>query len=201
MIWGFVDYENTGSLAGFQASNYDRIFVFCGPNNNKLKLGDLPTTEFSRIDLIKIQSTGANNLDFHLSFYLGRLHETSPTKTVFHIISNDTGFNGIINHLNKIGRKCKRISTKKTSLAKNPTTSPNNSKEKTKHLSDGAILTITRLKKIGGSKRPSKQSTLENWIKSQTRHLKPPVSAKKIYEELKLDGKIKTVTSGITYHL
>lgn len=122
MIWGFVDYENTGSLAGFQTSNYDRIFVFCGPNNNKIKLGDLPTTEFSRIELIKIQSTGANNLDFHLSFYLGRLHETSTKETVFHIISNDTGFNGIISHMNKIGRKCKRISTKKPLLLRNQQT-------------------------------------------------------------------------------
>jgi hypothetical protein len=31
---------------------------------------------------------------------------------LFHIISNDSGFNGLVNHLKKIGRNCKKVSTK-----------------------------------------------------------------------------------------
>jgi hypothetical protein len=70
VIWGFVDYENTGSLESFNGADYERVFVFCGPNNTKLKLGKLSSTEFSRIELIGIKTTGSNNLDFHLAFYL-----------------------------------------------------------------------------------------------------------------------------------
>ena len=125
MIWGFVDYENTGSLAGFQTINYERLFVFCGPKNNSLKLGEIPTTEFTRVELISVKTTGANNLDFHLAFYIGRLHESANEGVEFHIISNDTGFNGLISHLKKIGRKIKRIPTKVPSKPKNTNTKTN----------------------------------------------------------------------------
>ena len=38
MIWGFVDYENTGSLEAIRLDDYDRLLVFCGPKNNRIKL-------------------------------------------------------------------------------------------------------------------------------------------------------------------
>ena len=96
MYWGFVDYENTGSLEGIDVKSYERLLIFCGPNISKLKLGELPTTEFTKIELIGIKTNGANNLDFHLAFYLGRDHEIAGNDVEFHIISNDDGFNGII---------------------------------------------------------------------------------------------------------
>ncbi len=113
MYWGFVDYENTGSLEGIHVKSYERLLIFCGPNNSKIKLGELSTTEFTKIELIGIKTNGANNLDFHLAFYLGRYHEAAANTVEFHIISNDDGFNGIIDHINNIGRKCKKVETRK----------------------------------------------------------------------------------------
>jgi hypothetical protein len=191
MIWGFVDYENTGSLEGFSVTEYERIFVFCGPKNNRIKLGELPSTEFCRIELIGIKTIGANNLDFHLAFYLGRLHESATREVEFHIISNDTGFNGLVNHLKKIGRRCKHISTKNGS----------DSAATSIELSKCAALVASRLKQMDGRKRPRKKASLLNWIKSQCNHMKPEVVSERIYEELKLTGNIIASTSGITYHL
>ncbi len=196
MIWGFVDYENTGSLTGFSTKDYERIFVFCGPTNNKINLGELPSTEFSRIECIGIKTTGTNNLDFHLAFYLGRLHESAKENVEFHIISNDTGFNGLLSHLKKIGRKCKRIPTRKSTNTKKA-----NSKKNTIALSVCGTLVATRLNKMDNKKRPVKKDKLLNWIKSQCGHKKPVVSSEKIYEELKATGNIKASTSGITYDL
>lgn len=101
MIWGFVDDENTGSLKSFDDAGYERVFVFCGPNNTELKLGKLSSTGFSRIELIGIATTGPNNLDFHIAFYLGRFHESAAAQIELHVISNDTGFDGSVSHLRK----------------------------------------------------------------------------------------------------
>ena len=196
MIWAFVDYENTGSIAGFNAADYARIFVFCGPNHNKLKFGEMPSTEFSRIELIALTTTGANNLDFHLAFYLGRLHESAEAVVEFHIISNDNGFNGLVSHLKKIGRKCKRISPKR----KNRKTTTNANKNN-KALSACATLVIARLRKMDLKKRPTKKTKLINWLKSQCGHLEPKVSPENVFEELTQSGNIRIVASGIKYDL
>src|SRR5690606_6825410 len=99
MNWAFVDYENVGTLEGLNISDYERVFVFCGPKNTRIKVGALPTEGFCRIELIGVATTGANNLDFHLAFHLGRFHEVAENGVAFHIISNDGGFNGLVNHL------------------------------------------------------------------------------------------------------
>ena len=157
MNWAFVDYENVGSLESLDIPAYERVFVFCGPKNTKIKMGTLPSDGFCKIELIGVTTTGANNLDFHLAFHLGRFHEVAERGVEFHIISNDSGFNGLVNHLKKLGRSCKKVVTKKA------TPKP----ETQLSLSDEASLVIARLKQLDGRKRPRKRSSFLNWIKSQ----------------------------------
>jgi hypothetical protein len=196
VYWGFVDYENTGSLEGIDAKSYERLLIFCGPNNSKLKLGDLPTTEFTKIELIGIKTNGANNLDFHLAFYLGRYHEIAENNVEFHVISNDDGFNGIVNHIKNIGRKCKKVETRK----KIDQTKPKTKKPKiVAPLSECAELIVSGLKQIDGKKRPRKQKTLTNWIKSHCSHLKTAVNAGKILEELSSNSLISVNSSNVSY--
>lgn len=96
-----IDYENVQvkSLDLVKGEHF-HVFVFLGANNTKLPvelvlamkaLGD-------RGDYIAIETTGANALDFHITFYLGFLVTTDPTG-FFHIISNDTGFDPLIKYL------------------------------------------------------------------------------------------------------
>jgi hypothetical protein len=84
MIWAFVDYENVGTLETLNISEYERVFVFCGPKNTRIKVGKLPSGAFCRIELIGLTTTGSNNLDFHLAFYVGRFHEIAEKDVVFH---------------------------------------------------------------------------------------------------------------------
>ncbi len=94
MIWAFVDYENTGSLETVYFSNYEKVFVFCGPKNQRINIGTMPTDDFASIELIGVSTMGPNNLDFIMAFHLGRLHEIADQNTEFHLVSNDGGFNG-----------------------------------------------------------------------------------------------------------
>lgn len=106
--WAFIDYENVGSLENLDVLGYDRVFVFCGPNNKRIKFKEFPSNRFCSIEFISVNTTGSNNLDFHLAFHLGRFHEIAEEAVVFHIVSNDAGFNGLVNHVKSMGRGCKK---------------------------------------------------------------------------------------------
>ncbi len=187
MSWAFVDYENVGSLEGLNISGYERVFIFCGPNNTRIKVGALPTEEFCCIELIGVATTGANNLDFHLAFHLGRFHEVARSDVVFHIISNDTGFDGLVNHLNRLGRSCKKMVVSK----QNDHSS----------LSHAASLAITRLKQLDGRKRPRKKASFVNWIKSQCQGLANAAPPDVVYKELVLAALIRESGSDIAYEI
>lgn len=191
MNWAFVDYENVGSLEGLNISDYERVFVFCGPKNTKIKFGVLPANEFRSIELIGVTTTGCNNLDFHLAFHLGRFHEVADKAVTFHIISNDGGFNGLVNHLKKIGRNCKKV-TNKVSKPVKPNPLP---------LSDAASLVLSRLKLLDGRKRPRKRDSFLNWIKSQCQGMPNRASPEAVCKELANAKLIREAGLDISYEI
>ena len=178
MNWAFIDYENIGSLDGVVFNNYERIFVFCGPKNSKINLGSSAIPSFLKIEIIKLKTIGANNLDFHIAFYLGKFSQTANKDIQFHVITKDNGFNGIVSHINNIGRICKRITFKTPAKPK--------VKSKSLILSSCAELAVKRLKQIDGRKRPRKKEKLTNWIESQCRPLytNNSINALHIFNEL-----------------
>jgi hypothetical protein len=191
MIWAFVDYENVGSLEALNISEYEKVFIFCGPRNTKIKFGAPPSGGFCSIELIAVTTMGSNNLDFHLAFHLGRYHEIADRKIAFHIISNDSGFNGLVNHLKKIGRNCKKVLTKATSDAQYPESA----------LGECASLVLAKLRKIDGRKRPRKRARFMNWIKSQCQGLPDPTRPEAVCEELVKAKLVRVSGSDITYEL
>jgi hypothetical protein len=191
MIWAFVDYENVGSLESMNLSEYERIFVFCGPKNTKIKFGAFPSDGFCRIELIGTTTGGPNNLDFHLAFHLGRFHEVADQGVNFHIVSNDSGFDGLINHLKKIGRTCKKVAVK----AAQPITST------PPLLSEGASLVVTKLRQLDGKKRPRKKASFLNWIKSQCQGLPNSAVPEKIFEELIKAKMVRQAGLDISYDI
>ena len=191
MNWAFVDYENVGSLEELNFSNYERVFIFCGPKNTRIKVGELPTTGFCHIELIRVATTGANNLDFHLAFHLGRFHEVTKKEVDFHIISNDNGFNGLVNHLKALGRRCKKVTTK--SIIPKKTSSPS--------LSKAASLVVSRLKQLDEPKRPQKKASFMNWIKSQCQGIANSVQPEAVCTELVNAAFIQESEGDITYQI
>lgn len=51
-----------------------------------------------RAEYVRISGHGSNALDFHIAYYIGQLAAADPT-AYFHIISKDTGFDPLIQHL------------------------------------------------------------------------------------------------------
>jgi len=189
MIWGFVDYENIGSLKDIEFSKYHRLFIFCGPKNPNIKLGNAAINEFIKIEIIKLKTNGANNLDFHIAFYLGQFSQTAPREVQFHVITRDNGFNGLINHIKKTGRICKKI------------TQNVDEKSKLVQLSPCAELTVERLSQIDGRKRPRKEQQLVNWIESQCRSVSKNINAKSVLGELAKAGLVNRDNPALKYTL
>lgn len=193
MIWAFVDYENTGSLEGVDYKLYQRVFVFCGPKNSKIKLGNADFSEFISIEIIKLKTMGADNLDFHIAYYLGKYSEIANQDIQFHIISKDNGFNGLVNHIKKTGRKCKKVALQEKPKKKSKTSSV--------VLSPCAELAVTRLASIDGRKRPRKKDKLENWIGSQCRMVGDNIDPLTILNELNGAGLVISTGTDIKYQL
>lgn len=96
-----IDFENVHvkSLDLLKGEHF-RVIVFLGPKNTKLPVDlVLAMQDFGeRAAYVVLEATGANALDFHLAFHLGRLATENPDG-FFHIISKDTGFDPLIQHL------------------------------------------------------------------------------------------------------
>ena len=181
----FVDHYKEIDL-----SKYQRVFVFLGPKNTKLKVGKLSNVGFYTLEIISLNTMGPNNLDFHLAFHLGRFHEIADESVEFHIVTNDSGFNGLVNHLRGLGRKCKRVPTKKVVKSK-----------VVPQLSACAALVVERLGPMDGRKRPRKKAKLVNWIKSQCAQLLNGEEPIAYYEELKKAKIIRESGSDVAYEI
>lgn len=74
--------------------------VFVGANQTKVAFESAVALQRmgSKAEYVKISGNGSNALDFHIAFYIGQLATQDPT-AYFHIISKDTGFDPLIQHL------------------------------------------------------------------------------------------------------
>jgi len=142
--WVFVDLENIGSLTNISIENYDVVYVFVGSKQTNVSLTPITTKKFVEFKILKIKETSKNNLDFHLSYYLGKFDTLAKKDVAFTVISNDSGFDNLIKHISSTGRKCKRLE--------------NQNKESSKVLQN---LLAKDLKNM-----PKTEKSLKNYIKS-----------------------------------
>lgn len=112
MNYVLVDFENV------QPENIDilkgepfKLKVFVGLKQ-KISVGLAGTIQSfgSDAEYIQIHGTGKNALDFHIAYYIGRLVAESPDAN-FYIVSKDTGFDPLIEHLKSQDIHCKRIAS------------------------------------------------------------------------------------------
>lgn len=100
-----IDFENVQpkSLDDL-AHDHFKIVVFVGAKQTNVPVEMVTALHLrNRIDFIRIAANGSNALDFHIAYYIGRFAAEDPS-AYFHIVSKDTGFDPLIDHLrtNKI---------------------------------------------------------------------------------------------------
>lgn len=105
-----IDFENVRP-AGIPAIHENQnVFIFAGDNQNKIDYDLVRATQpyGNRVQWIKIKGSGRNALDFHISFYLGKLSAIHAQASFF-ILSKDKGFDPLVRYLENSGIQCKRI--------------------------------------------------------------------------------------------
>jgi len=105
-----IDYENVQvkSLALLKGEHF-KVHVFLGPKNMKLHrdLVFAMQTFGERGKYVTLAAHANSALAFHIAYYLGVLAPTDSS-AFFYVISKDTGFDPLLQHLKARGIACGR---------------------------------------------------------------------------------------------
>lgn len=154
-----IDYENVQPdyMAALNTEHF-HVLVFVGANQTKVtyEVASVLQEMGDRAEYIKISSNGSNALDFHIAYYIGKIAAIEPD-AYFHIISKDSGFDPLIQHL----KSKKILASRAKSVAEIPLVKISNSKLP----SEKAAAVIVNIKQRGASK-PRTLKTLGSTINS-----------------------------------
>jgi hypothetical protein len=187
-----IDFESVqpASLAVL-APDYFQVKVFVGATQSKLPF-DLVTAiqqMGDRAEYIKIAGVGPNALDFHIAYYIGRISSKEP-EAFFHIISKDTGFDPLIQHLKDKGVFCGRsqsleeIPAVKAAQVKSP--------------EERAILFLSRLLQPKATK-PRTEKTLRSAIAAHFQRQLAEEDVAAIVEALQQPGHLSITDGKVVY--
>lgn len=165
MKWAFIDYENVGNLDCIDLSSYEKVVLFLGAKQPKINFGTSRYNQPIDMLLVQLKACQANNLDFHLAYYLGKFNEQLEKRISFDVISNDNGFAPLIAHIKNNGRQCIQVKTQKAA--------PTQTNDKL----------LNSLLNKAKEKRPKSVTSLKNHIAS---HLRLQGNDIAIQQQLKL---------------
>jgi hypothetical protein len=189
-----IDYENVQpeTVAALNKESY-KVIVFVGANQAKVtfqvasalqRMGD-------SAEYLKISSSGSNALDFHIAFYIGHISANQPD-AVFYIISKDTGFDPLINHLktkNIIVYRKKDVS--EFSAIKIP------AEKKPGGIMDKVLKTLKRM----DASKPNTVKTLNSTIKSLFRNKLSESDRMELLNELQKKKAVIITGKKVSYNL
>lgn len=112
----FLDFENLQSTEEELEKFLDdtcEIYLFHGAHQNNIPMFwiDVSTKLGERLHRIQLKESANNALDFLISYYIGKL--SSDSDLFFNIISNDKGYDPLIDHLTQEGKSIQRIPRQK----------------------------------------------------------------------------------------
>lgn len=154
-----IDFESVqpDSLGALEQEHF-KVYIFVGANQARLPFAVAAAIQRmgSRASYVKISGNGSNALDFHIAFYIGQL-AAADGSAYFHIISKDTGFDPLIQHLKSRNILAGRVAT----VAEIPLVKIANSKSP----EDRLTAVVQKLRQMKAS-RPRTLKTLRSTIAS-----------------------------------
>jgi hypothetical protein len=187
-----VDFESVQPTSfGPLTPDYFRVKIFVGATQTKLsfELVNAIQQMGDRAEYIKISGVGRNALDFHVAYYIGRIATEEP-EAFFHIISKDTGFDPLIQHLKDKNIFCGRwesiedIPAVKASQVKSP--------------EERAILFMSRLLQPKATK-PRTEKTLRSAISAHFQRQLSEEEITAIVDALRRPGHLSIAEGKVVY--
>lgn len=188
-----IDFEN---VQPDQLSELDgpeiKVMVFVGSSQSKIPLDLVASAQQlgNRLEWVTISGNGKNALDFHIAYFIGSLSATREGDD-YTILSKDTGFDPLIQHLNAKGITCRRIN----SLVE---FRPNDKVQ----IADPTFVSRAKdnLLKVDPKKRPQKIDTLAKHLKTAIKEL-DETQARQVVEALFVEGVVTEDGDRIRYYL
>ena len=199
----FVDFENVhqvdASVIGAKSVNFTLLL---GAKQTKLDaaLVEKLMEHAASVQLIRLASSGKNALDFTLAFYVGRTVSADPAAYI-HIVSKDTGFDPLIEHLRSRHIHAHRHDSFATltfsGTAKTATVA---SKAESAGQEEPVNRVLEHLRK-NVANRPKRKKTLLSHLKSQLGKDATDADAAGLLEKLQKAGHISIGDKdAVTYH-
>lgn len=123
-----VDFENVQPQVadlGLLRGDDFRVRIFHGVHQNKFDVSMYKALQplGDKMELVQSDRQGPDVLDFHISFYLGRLLQehlnqkaAAAQSARFFVISKDRGFDSLIVHIRSLGFEAHRVATIRAAL-------------------------------------------------------------------------------------
>ncbi|MFG6455630.1 PIN domain-containing protein [Roseateles sp. BYS96W] len=189
-----IDYENVQPelVRGLDAEHF-KVLLFVGASQAKLSFDIVSAMQElgPRARYIKITGNGPNALDFHIAFYIGRL-AAQDASAYFHVISKDTGFDPLIQHL-----KAEKIPVVRSkSIEDIPLLKASNCKS----LPEKVDVVVANLRQRGASK-PRTIKTLTSTVSSLFQKQLPEDELTSLLDTLQANGLVALNGTKISYSL
>ena len=100
-----IDYENIQpDTAAALVPAHFKVLMFVGANQPRVNVEVASALQKKGADVQYIRATGSgrNALDFHITYYLGRLAAAEP-EAYFHVITADKGMDPLMQHMQAAG--------------------------------------------------------------------------------------------------
>ncbi|MFV0665168.1 PIN domain-containing protein [Denitromonas sp.] len=189
-----IDFENVqpASLAALDAEHF-RIVVFIGANQTKITADVAISVQNmgDRAQYVRISGNGPNALDFHIAYYIGTISTQDPT-AYFHIVSKDTGFDPLIQHL----RSRKILAGRSSKIADIPCV-----KIASSTTPDERFLAVVENLKQRGAAKPRTEKTLTSTISALFQKKLTDAELTALLEKLKREKYISVNKTRLTYSL
>lgn len=188
-----IDYENVQpkNLAALNGHPV-KVVVFLGAKQTKVSVELLTALQLlgSNFKCVQITGNGRNALDFHIAFAIGELSASDKTAS-FHIISKDSGFDPLIEHLRKQDISVQRSND----LAEISILKKSNAKSAPQKLE----VIVRNLSRATG--RPRKVRTLSNTINALFGKSLDEQELEGLIKALQKLGHISIEGGNVSYHL
>ena len=188
----FVDFENVHqvdlSVIGAKSVNFTLLL---GAKQTKLDAGlvEKLMEHAASVQLVRLASSGKNALDFTLAYYVGRTVSANPAAYI-HIVSKDTGFDPLIEHLRSRRINAHRHDSFETLTFGGTAKAASVASKAEPAVSEEPLKRVMEHLRKNVANRPKKKATLLSHIKSQLGKDATDADAANLLEKLRKAGYI-----------
>lgn len=185
-----IDFENVRNVSLASLPTDCHVLIFVGRSQHSIPFEVTRDAQQlgNRLEWIKIEGDGHNNLDFHLTFYLGQL-SAKHRDAEFLILSRDKGFDAVLKHAAGLGLNCKRIESLTQAR-------PADQKVEDPHFEK----TFKVLSHLAKNSRPRKRKTLTAQVASVFQKKEPAAEVERIVNLFFSQKLVSEANNALTYN-